>query len=291
MKIYTSLKSLPALCLLFSVLLACKPKKPVFSTVKGYDFKHPEKFNMPESLHEISGIAFYKGRADTVYAIQDEEGRLFRLGWGNRKQQHAEFGKKGDYEDLAILHETVIVLKSNGTFYLFPFSAAAKKEISPVKEHKGLLPKGEYESIYADQQTNQVYVLCKNCKEDKKQKVMSGHIFTYNAAREELIPSGNFTMDISPLVETEQVLRTGLKASAVARDPHSGEWYILSSVNKLLVVASPDWKIKATHRLNSATFIHPEGIAFDAQQNLYISNEGDEFNPGNILKFTYQPSK
>ncbi|KIO78756.1 SdiA-regulated family protein [Pedobacter lusitanus] len=268
---------------------ACKPAKQSYTSPKGYDFNHPEKFTMPESLHEISGIAFYKGKSDTVYSIQDEEGRLFRQAWGNKKQKHAVFAKKGDYEDLAILNETFIILRSDGTLYTFPFSEATKDKVANIKEWNDILPDGEYESIYADQQTNQVYLLCKNCKEDKKEKTMSGSIFTYNPAKKELIASGNFSMDLTPLIDKGLILKTGLKASALTRDPHSGDWYILSSVNKLLVVASPDWKVKGVHRLNSSIFIQPEGLAFDNQMNLYISNEGDELSSGNILKFARKP--
>ena len=242
---------------------------------------------MPESLLEISGIAFYKGKSDTVYSIQDEDGRLFRQGWMNKKQQHVRFGKKGDYEDVAILNETVIVLESKGVFHVFPFSEATDERVPTVKVIKGLLPKGEYESIYADNQTNQVYLLCKNCKDDKKDRTMSGYILTFDPERLELILSGNFVMDLSEMIKNDEILKTGLKASAVTRDTHSGEWYILSSVNKALVVATPDWKFKSIHRLNSSVFNQPEGLAFDKEKNLYISNEGDELSSGNILKFKY----
>ena len=278
---------LPVLILLG--LSACKYSRQGFTSPKGYDLNHPEKFNMPESLREISGIAFYKGKSDTVYSIQDEDGRLFKQGWGSKKQKHTVFGKRGDYEDLAILNETVIVLKSNGSLSVFPFSESLKPETKEVKEWKKILPKGEYESLYADQQTNQLYMLCKNCKDDKKDKTMSGSIFTYNQEKNELISSGNFAMDITPLVDSGQVLRTGLKPSALTKNSHTGEWYILSSVNRLLVVATPDWKIKAVHRLNSSMFNQPEGLAFDRDMNLYISNEGDELTAGNILKFKYKP--
>lgn len=268
---------------------ACKPSKPAFTSPKGYDLNHPEKFNMPESLLEISGIAFYKDKSDTVYSIQDEDGRLFRQAWMTKKQKHMVFGKKGDYEDLAMLNETVMVLESDGTLYVFPFAEAIQEKVSDLKIFKDILPKGEYESIYADNQTNQVYLLCKNCKDDKKDKTMSGSIFTYNPGKKELIPSGKFSMDLSGMIEKDEILKTGLKASALTRDPHSGEWYILSSVNKVLVVATPDWKVKSVHRLNSSIFNQPEGLAFDQQMNLYISNEGDELSAGNILKFTPKP--
>ncbi|MET1054153.1 MAG: SdiA-regulated domain-containing protein [Pedobacter sp.] len=268
---------------------ACKPSKPAFTSPRGYDLNHPEKFNMPESLLEISGIAFYKDKSDTVYSIQDEDGRLFRQGWMTKKQQHVVFGSKGDYEDLAILNETIMVLESDGTLYVFPFTEATQEKVSDIKIFKDILPKGEYESIYADNQTNQVYMLCKNCKDDKKDKTMSGSIFTYNAGKNELIPSGKFSMDLSGMIKEDEILKTGLKASALTRDPHSGEWYILSSVNKVLVVATPDWKVKSVHRLNSSIFNQPEGLAFDKQMNLYISNEGDELSAGNILKFKHKP--
>ncbi len=263
---------------------ACKPKLS-YTSPKGYDLNHPEKFNMPESLHEISGIAFYHNRSDTVYSIQDEEGRFFRQAWGREKQEHTTFSTRGDYEDVAILDQTVMVLKSNGTLYTFPISEARKEKVENLKQWDNILPKGEYESIYADQQTNQVYLLSKNSKKDKKHHTMSGYIFTWDPLKKNLISSGDFSMDLSTLVEQEIILKTGLKASALTKNPHTGEWYILSSVNKLLVVATPDWKVKSIHHLNSSIFVQPEGLAFDDQMNLYISNEGDELSSGNILKF------
>jgi hypothetical protein len=263
---------------------ACKPKLS-YTSPKGYDLNHPEKFNMPESLHEISGIAFYHNRSDTVYSIQDEEGRFFRQAWGREKQEHTTFSTRGDYEDVAILDQTVMVLKSNGTLYTFPISEARKEKVENLKQWDNILPKGEYESIYADQQTSQVYLLSKNSKKDKKHHAMSGYIFTWDPLKKNLISSGDFSMDLSTLVEQEIILKTGLKASALTKNPHTGEWYILSSVNKLLVVATPDWKVKSIHHLNSSIFVQPEGLAFDDQMNLYISNEGDELSSGNILKF------
>ena len=271
-----------------TILYACKPEVNKYSSPAGYDLNTPEKFNMPESLLEISGMAFYHDRPDTVYSVQDEDGDLFRQAWGIKKQKHTTFSKKGDYEDVAILNETVMVLKSNGSLFVFPFAEVTKKKVEDLKEWKDLLPKGEYESIYADQQSNQVYLLCKNCKDDKKDKSMSGSIFTWNAANKELIASGQFVMDLSGLIEKEEILKTGLKPSALSRDTHTGDWYILSSVNKVLIVASADWKVKSVHRLNSSVFNQPEGLAFDKDRNLYISNEGDELGAGNILKFNYQ---
>jgi uncharacterized protein YjiK len=82
--------------------------------------------------------------------------------------------------------------------------------------------------------------------------------------------------------------KSAFRPSALTKDPLTGDWYILSAVNKLLVVADKSWKVKGAYPLNTHTFNQPEGIAFDNDGNLYISNEGDGFIDGNILKFAIQ---
>src|SRR5215510_9298614 len=50
-----------------------------------YDLNNPEKILMPDVLTEVSGISFYKGQKDMLYAEQDEEGKLFYLKPGDSK--------------------------------------------------------------------------------------------------------------------------------------------------------------------------------------------------------------
>lgn len=78
------------------------------------------------------------------------------------------------------------------------------------------------------------------------------------------------------------------RPSALAKNPKTNEWYILSSTNKLLVVADANWKVKTVYPLDLSLFLQPEGIAFDNQNNLYISNEGDKTSKGTVLKFNYK---
>lgn len=265
----------------------CKNLINKYTSPKSYDFNKPDKFNMPSSLLEISGIAFHNGISDTVYSIQDEDGKLFRQKWHVKKQLNMKFAPKGDFEDLAIFNEKIFVLKSNGTIYSFPFTEAVKKESDLVKEQKKLIPKAEYEGIFADQETNKIYILCKKCEQDKKAKQVTGYILDYDLASDSLVFAGEFKIELSQLKKLNSKLKTSLNPSALAKNPETGEWYILSSANKLLLITDANWKIKAAHRLSSSTFSQPEGIAFDRDLNLYISNEGDELNDGNILKFKH----
>jgi hypothetical protein len=252
------------------------------SSPAAYDLSKPEKFFMPSGLLEISGIAFHNGNNDTVYAIQDEEGRLFRLAWQNKKQQHTKFGKGGDYEDLTIWNEKVMVLKSNGSLYTFPFSESVNKEALHVQEFKQLLPQGEYESIYADEPSGNIYVLCKNCPADDSKRAVTGYILT---AGDELKQAESFTIDVGEIKTIAGKVKRGFRPSGLAQNPLTKEWFIISAVNKLLVITDNNWHVKEGYPLNGRIFSQPEGIAFDKAGNLYISNEGDDLSEGNILKF------
>lgn len=265
-----------AAILLYAFLGACGQVKTPTDSPDGYDLSNPQKFNMPSSLLEISGIQFNKGNPDTVYAIQDEQGKIFRLRPGDKKAKHLKFGKSGDYEDLAILREQMFVLKSNGT--IFSLSNFTAREIGRVKEIKGLLPKGEYEGLFADEADDRLYVLCKNCKTDKGKAQSTGYILKVESP-EKLIMDKGF------------VVNSAIQPSGLSKNPRTGEWFILSSAKNSLVVCDAQFNAKAVYKLNSAVFLQPEGIAFDSHNNLYISNEGDELSTGNILKFTYSEQK
>src|SRR5688572_24285760 len=123
-------------------LLSCNDKQDTFKSPPGYDLDKPEKFIMPDALLEISGITFNN---DSLYAVQDEEGKLFYLQTGDKKTGSSKFGKKGDYEDLAIVNGQVIILRSDGTLFSFPFAETRLEETTATKEWNDLVPKGEYE--------------------------------------------------------------------------------------------------------------------------------------------------
>lgn len=263
-------------------LAGCASEEGAAKTPKEYNLEKPEKFSMPESLLEISGISFNKGNSDTIYAIQDEEGRLFRLAWGNKKQLNAKFGKSGDYEDVSILRDKVVILKSNGSLYSFPFSDAIYEEIDSVQEWPGLLPEGEYEGMFGEESSGRLYILCKNCKVDNNDNV-TGYI--YQLSDNDLTPAGQFNVDVESIKPFSGKVKKGFRPSAFAKNPVTNEWFMVSAINKLLVVADENWKIKNAYPLNGNTFNQPEGIAFDKAGNMYISNEGDDLSAGNILKF------
>ena len=269
--------------LLLMATAGCKMLSPE-QHLKEYDLSKPEKFQMPESLIEISGIAFRQGNADSVYAIQDEQGKLFRLKWGVKKQSNVKFSKGGDFEDLAIAGDKVIVLKSNGTLYTFPLSDTLNDEVANVQEWKDLIPGGEYEGIYADNATGAVYVLCKDCSGADSKVSVPGYRLPFNG--NSFSAAEGFNIDVSQIRAINGKVKRGFRPSALAKNPVTGEWFIISAVNQLLVITDSNWQVKNAYHLDGNRFTQPEGLAFDNQGNMYISNEGDHLSEGNILKFT-----
>ncbi|UOE52092.1 SdiA-regulated family protein [Mucilaginibacter sp. SMC90] len=269
------------------LIISCKNKeKAIPLSPPGYDLNKPVKYKMPDDLTEISGFAFHNGKNDSVYAEQDEEGFLFNLKLGDKKASYTKFAKSGDYEDVAICREQVIMLKSDGILFTFPFSQVRTKEVANVKKTKGELPEGEFEAMCADDKTGLVYVLCKHCADEKTSKSSSGYILKLQPDGM-LKQAGSFAIDVKEIERLANKKRVPFRPSAMAKNTFTNEWYILSSVNKMLVVTDVNWKVKNVYPLSVTIFNQPEGMAFDNQRNLYISNEGDQLSAGNILKFSF----
>jgi uncharacterized protein YjiK len=266
--------------------MGCDGQKGSNKNPAGYDLGKPEKFDMPDVLHEISGIAFNKGNSDSIYAEQDEEGKLFHFKLGDKKMIVSKFDGHGDYEDVTICNGNVIMLRSDGVLFIFPLSEANNNKARFVKEWDNILPAGEYEGLSSNDATGQLFVLCKHCQNDQTSKRTSGYIFNLsNDAK--LTPGGNFEVNVKEIERIYGKEKIRFHPSALAENNFTKEWYILSSVNKLLVIADIEWKIKEVYHLDPLLFPQPEGIAFDKDRNLYISNERDGAAYGTILKFVY----
>lgn len=262
---------------------ACSKGEKKYGSPPGYDFSQPVTYKMPEELEEISGIAFYPGSKELMYAIQDEEGKLFFWKNGNPGSvDHVSFGKHGDYEDLGLTNNFAIILRSDGILFTFPIQEVKEGALKSVKEWKSLIPEGEYEGLYADHMSNDLYVLCKNCGADKKTGFLSGYILHLDEQGAPAL-TGNFKINTQTIPDLTP--KSGLRASALTFNKQTKEWYILSSVHKILIIADERWKPKQIIHLNPSLFPQPEGITFDIDNNLYISNEAGNTATGTVLKF------
>ena len=103
-----------ALVLVLFGLSACNPgKSDKDGVVIPYDISNPEEFDLIPDLKEISGMVPTLDNT-ALWAINDENGILYKLDFTGKVISAKWFSKGGDYEDVATVDSVVYVMKSNG---------------------------------------------------------------------------------------------------------------------------------------------------------------------------------
>ena len=281
-------------CGVFSVTGGCREASASATPSPwGYDLADPKKFVMSESLREISGIVLLAGNPDTMYAIEDETGKLYYFHLGDGKFPFRRFGGHGDYEDVTILdNKEFVVLRSDGSLFVFPTGLVRDEGLvrddrsAEVRSYEHILPAGEYEGLFGDD-SGRLIAMCKNCPIDDQQKEVSVYVLKYGPDHA-LAICDHFRVEVPADKLTSIHRNIKFHPSCVARHPLTREWYIISSVNKVLIVLDERWKVKGMYALDPELFKQPEGLAFDRRGNMYISNEGGKGN-ANVLLFPYKP--
>ncbi|MEP6512702.1 MAG: hypothetical protein ABJA79_02450 [Parafilimonas sp.] len=243
-----------------------------------YDLNHPVKIEMPIDLDEISGIIYYP-KDTAIFAEGDEAGILYKI-FPNRHTefQKWKFGKNADYEDLQLVDSTFYILSSKGNLAAIKFYSPDSLNVVGFEfPEKG----NEFESLYFDKAQNKLIMLCKNCKDDKKSAVSS---WAFNLSTQ-LFERGALIIDPKDLGKKENGKKFKFKPSATAINPLTNELFIISSVNKMLVIATATGEVKKVYPLNPALYKQPEGMAFTSSGDLLISNESAKEGPANILVF------
>lgn len=258
-------------------------KNETFLSPKEYDFKNPSILYLNDALIEISGASYYP-KDSSVFAISDENGYLFKIHLTqNMVTQKWYFDKNHDYEDVFYKDNIFYVLASNGDIHALKFSAkgdtiTTQTTIFDTSGKK----KDEFESLYYDPQKESFIMVCKNCKSDKSGKVSA---WAYNTESATFTPSV-FTINSEMIAKKLGVKKFNFEPSAVTINPLTGDLWMLSSVNELLVVTDRNGNCKEAYSLNPSIFTQPEGITFTPAGDLIISNEaGNKYNRASLLIF------
>jgi hypothetical protein len=187
--------------------------------------------------------------------------------------------KKMDYEGLAVTGTTVYMLASSGAIVYFPQSF-------PVKATETVPPpttgRNEFEILFHDAAAGRLLTICKACREDKKGKVS---VFALSLADHRFAAAPAATISTAA-IEAKLGRKIGhFKPSAANVHPLTGEFYIISSVNKLLVITDREFVVKDVISLNPQLYKQPEGLCFTPDGDLLISNEAAGRGSANILRF------
>ncbi len=263
------------------VLAACNNEKdaPV-SSPTGYDLSKPTVVDLPLELDEISGLSYY-AKDKAVFAISDEKGQLYKITPFPALQiRHWKFSSKADFEDIVLHDSSFYILQSRGIMTVVNFFD--KDTISANDVPFPYNGKMEFESLFYNPSINKLELLCKNCDEDKKKEVT---IFTFDP-QTNLFEDSAKILDVSAVFDKMGDKSFHLRASGAAIHPLTGDMYLISAINKLLLVFDRTNNLKSFHRL-SGLFKQPEGITFSDNGTLIISNEAADVGSANLLLFNY----
>ena len=244
-----------------------------------YNLSSPKIINLSPTLDEISGIAYY-AKDTSVFAIIDEAGILFKISLNNPKNIKSwEFSKKRDYEDLFLIDSVFYALVSNGDVVRIIFKNNSL-ETYKINFPDASKKKNEFESLIKINDST-LALICKDCENDKKSNV-SSYLLNLNDTAEPFKTYIDFSMK-------ELIAKTGMKGkfkpSAAAIHPLTGEIYLISSIQKLLLITDSEGNFKEVYKLDPGIYKQPEGIAFTPQGDMIISNEFAEIGAATLLLF------
>jgi len=285
-------------------------EKPVSESKKTinyfpYDLQNPDTiYRLPSYLEEISGISCFKN--NKIACVQDEHATIYIFNTKKGKvTSKIDFGKNGDYEDIAIVGNNAYVLRSDGTLFKVENFEESKK-IKVVKIKTPLSNKNDTEGLVFDKNTNSLLIASKASPTIKKEELYTGFktIYRFNLKNNKLIEQPFRLIDLSITdslkdrgrienfsIETAKKLNlieddSSFHPSGIAIHPFNNNLYIISSVEKLLIVMNDTGEILNIIKLENRLFNQPEGISFSKTGDLFISNEKKHAG-GNILKFTH----
>lgn len=251
------------------------PAEPVESAfVLPYDLTQPtETYTLPAKLRELSGLTYYK--ANQLLCVQDEEAVVYVFDWAKgRVVKDFGFGGYGDFEGIEYVNGEVYVLESNGNLFRFA------PESTQIGRTKTDLPdKTEVEGLGYEPKTKRLLIAVKNGKKSSDKAIYSFDLL-------------NRTVYKDMALTDEQLTGAGIdpneyKPSGIAVHPVTGDWYVLTSAGRRLLITNRRAKIRYSVALDANRFRQPEGICFAPNGDLFIANEA-KGKRATILRFGYK---
>ncbi|MEI6950770.1 hypothetical protein V9K67_26545 [Paraflavisolibacter sp. H34] len=302
MKIVRFLSRTTGWCLWCLLLSGCSRQQeagPPFA----YDLSQPALVkSLPAELKEISALAV--NHRQEIVCVQDEKGSVYVYDLDrNAIMDRIEFGKDQDYEGISLDGSTLYILKSTGNIFEVHHARTGRQQT--IEYQTFLKRENDTEGLCYDPKGGRLLVSCKGSPDYKKRSFPAGSkaIYYFDLQRKKFGADPAFVLRTDSVRSYMQRHFSGLQRdmvkvekelfapSEIALNPVDGNLYVLCSVGRLLLVVDGEGRVVYATPLGPKYFPHPEGIAFYANGDMLISNEGNHKRPANILKFPYHRPK
>ena len=259
------------------IMIGCKGKAAEHD-IQAKDYTILQKWDLPEVLKEISGIAWIGN--NRVACVQDEDGILFIYNLKTSAIEHQiKFGRGGDYEGVAVVEKDAYVLRSDGIIIEIPDFLENGSSAKSHKTNLDQLPGINIEGLCADPANNRLLLAEKEQKNSVNQKKIYAVDLDQKISSKKPIFEIDFSHPIFQDIKEEEKFMPG----ELCLHPITGEVYILDGSRPKLLITDSNGNLKELIMLQPKDFGNPEGLTFNDQGELFISNEAEN-GPANILK-------
>ncbi|MGH2575240.1 MAG: SdiA-regulated domain-containing protein [Ignavibacteria bacterium] len=234
---------------------------------------------IPDELHEISGITMTDdGR---LFGHGDEEADIYQIDYktGNiiKKFYLGKSSVDADFEDIAFVKDKFYIVTSKGT--LLEFKEGGDGEHVDFNVYKTKLnSNNDVEGLCYDKETNSLLLVCKGFPGEGYEKHKAVYSFSMNSMALEEKP--RFLIPLSKI--KSNTLENEFGPSGIARHPKAGTFFIIAARGNTIIELSKEGEIINQKDLPTKVHKQAEGITFDKDFTLLISNEG-KFKLGRIV--------
>jgi uncharacterized protein YjiK len=224
---------------------------------------------MPPELNEISGLALTDdGR---LLTHGDQRGQVFQIDY-RRGVVVKQFSLgtptvHADFEAITVMGDTVVLLASDGTLYLFREGANDARVEYTVQDTK-LGNECEFEGVAFDPAIHALLLACKNVRT----KSLRGSlvIFRWKVEPGKGARLSRLAVPLPRVIGSNRW--DGLHPSDITIDPFNGNYLIIASREQALVEITPAGTVLFARPLPDE-HAQPEGVAITKDSILIISDE------------------
>ena len=255
-----------------------KTEKRTFSDSTGllgkYDItsEDPQILKLSSNLMEISGITFTND--NRLYAHGDEYGDIFDLNPENGKLiKMFSLGDikviKGDFEDIAFVNDRFFMVESKGKLY--EFTDAPSGVFIEYKTYKTpLTTVNNVEGLCYDPETNSLLLACKDSGGEELGKDKA--VYSFSLESMSMNEKPRFIIPKKTIKDNTEEGK--FSPSGIARNPISGTFFMIAAKGNTIIELSKKGDVIGQADLPESVHKQAEGIAFNSEGTMYISDEG-----------------
>lgn len=266
-----------------------------------YDMTYPYAyFELDEVLNNISGLSPSNISSKSITCIQKEDGKAYMIDKKTGKiTASVFFTTEGQFEGVEMVGDTMFAIKDNGQMYKIWNLNSTHKNVKQVKMN---LPRTEMmEGLGYDLQSNRLLMTAKGQKEGD----FSKKIYEFDVKTNQSNPIPAYEISLAQFKEflsekkgdrnyqkvyEDYVAKANTKnfdfsPSSIAVNPLDNNIYVLSSLNSVMMVMNPQGKILDLVKLKKDMNNAPNGLCFDEEGTMYISNEAKDGKAAKLVEY------